>query len=222
MKKDELIAELQDLTPGLPSGEDSFFWNAIYPQRSFTRIYIVLSISIYIVGRFIEPGPDWLNKIIELLIHRFNLEFIESIPSYTYSTPTLWRGSGLALQLQILTTWPLIWIFAIWAGWLNRNGSKDFEKYPPIINKPSIKSWMLNFLLVAMILCLAYFPFQGSNATKPYIATGFYSRALGSDSYGTSMFWLLGGWVGLYLGVIMFYIIHTEFTELKATFTRNC
>jgi hypothetical protein len=178
-------------------------------------------VAIYILGRFFEPGPGWLNKIIELLIHRFNLEFIESIPSYTYAAPNLWRGSGLGLQLQLLITWPLVWIFAIWAGWLNRNGSVEFKRYPPIINKLSLKSWIQNFLIVFLLLCLAYFPFQGSNASKPYIASGFYARALGSDSYGTSMFWVLGGWVGLYVGVVMFYVIHTEFTELKATLIRK-
>jgi multisubunit Na+/H+ antiporter MnhE subunit len=104
---------------------------------------------------------------------------------------------------------------------MNRKGSVEFEKYPPIISKPSIKSWMGNFLIVFLLLCLAYFPFQGSNASKPYIATGINVKDLSSDSFGASMFWMLGGWIGLYLVVVMFHIIRAEFAELKAALARK-
>lgn len=220
MSKEESNIGLERMTLGSPRGSHRFFWDADYPQRSLTRIYIVLSIAIYILGRFIDPGPDWLKRIIESLVHHFNLEFIETIAFHTPST-NFWRGGGLALQLQLLITWPLVWIFGIWAGWLNRNGSKDFEKYPPIINKPSITSWMWNFLIVFFLLCMAYFPFQGTDASRPYIATGIIPKDIHSDTYSISLFWIFGGWVCLYLVVVIFYVIHTEFIELKTIVTRK-
>ncbi|MGZ8251776.1 MAG: hypothetical protein ACXWT7_05490 [Methylophilaceae bacterium] len=188
-----------------------FFWDNNYPARSFTRIFVLMSISVYVWGRYVEPGPIWAREIIEMLVYTFNLEFIQKIALIAPQNLTFWRGTGFALQMQLLFTWPVLWLFAISTGWLCRNGSKDFEKYPPIIKQPTLKNWLTNLLLVVMILFLAYYPFNGSNIFSVHKSTGPFT-VIQFDTFFTSIFWMFAGWIVIYFTMGMFYIIKTELT----------
>lgn len=190
-----------------------FFWNRDYPARSFMRIFVVLSLAVYLYGRLIDPGPAWAQAVIAYLIKTWNLEFIQSIGLLGLDKPSLWRGSGFALQLQLLITWPVMWVFALTAGWMCRNGSRDMNWLRPIIkNPPSIKTWLSNLGMPLLILGLSYFPFLGSDGTRNYVPSGL-SRSIGLyfDSPTTCTFFIVQGSVIVYLAVIMFYIIKTEY-----------
>lgn len=193
-----------------------FFWNREYPTRSFTRIFILVSATIYIWGRIVDPGPDWVRELIGMLIHTFNLEFMQQITFAAPAKPTLWTGSGFALQLQLLFTWPLVWVFTVIAGWMNRNGSKEFNQ--PIIKVPSFRNWMLNLFVVLLVLVLGYFPFSGSDVTKVQKLSSFPFSGMVLDNYTTSIFWMLAAWLILTLGMTSFYVIKTEF---KLTFKKD-
>ena len=193
-----------------------FFWNRDYPARSLTRVFTLVSIVIYIGGRIVDPGPVWAKEFIETLIYDFNLCFIKGIALLAPTTTSFWQGSGFSLQMEVILTWPLACAFAIWAGWLNRNGSKEFEKYPPIIKKPSIKNWLKNVFPITLIFFIAYSPFYGSDAISYSKPAGLYSRIF-YDTYITSMFWMLYGWAFIHLSMVGFYVINAEF---KLTFNK--
>lgn len=180
-----------------------------YPARSFTRIFVFISISIYMWGRFVDPGPVWIQEMIEMLIHTFNLEFIQRIALAAPQNLTFWQGSGFALQIQLLFTWPLVWIFAASAGWLSRHGSREFDKYPPIIKVPTFSNCIKNLLPVLVILLVAYYPFQGSDIYKVDKSTGPFA-VIEWDTFPTSIFWMVGGWIVIYLSMVGFYVITSE------------
>jgi hypothetical protein len=187
----------------------NFSWNGRYPARSFTRIFFLISLLIYVSGRLFDPGPLFAKELIDMLIRELNLELIQQIKLLAPEKTTLWRGSGFALEIQLLLTWPLAWILAISAGWMCRNGSQDFEKYPPIIKKPSVMSWVKNLLPLITLLCIAYYPFYGSNASSIPKPMGFFTSIL-SDNFGSSAFWMLGGYVMINLTVTGVYVCASE------------
>jgi len=191
----------------------SFFWNRDYPARSFMRIFVVLSVLVYLWGRMADPGPVWAQSMIQYLIRTCNLEFIQSIGLLGLEKPTFWRGSGFALQMQLLITWPVMWVFALTAGWMCRNGSKSFVPElmkPPIPQNPAAKDWFVNFAMMAFLLVMAYFPFQGTNAARLYKPTSI-TNAILFDSPTTCVFWIAAGCWLIYTTFVMFYVIKTEY-----------
>lgn len=191
----------------------AFFWDIDYPTRSFTRILVLISLVIYTLARMVNPTPIWAQEAIELITHKLNLEFIQEIGLLGQYSNSAWRGNGFALQMQLICTWPLYLILGLVSGYLNKNGSKEFEKYPPIIKVPSLKNWLKNLIVVMLILCLFYYPLHGSNLSHPYTPNGSFSR-IQFDTYTTSIFWIMAGWVLMYLTMIGIYIINVE---LKAS-----
>ena len=187
-----------------------FFWDKDYPLKSYSRLYLLIAISVYIIGRIIDPGPEWLREGIDVVIHQFNLEIIQKIKLISPKEPTFWTGSGLALQLQLLLTWPIACFLADRVAWNNRKGSKDFDKYPPGVNQtPSIKSWVSNIPMPLIIFPCAYFPFSGSDISKTDIHRGGFSRIL-YDTYGGCIYWALGGFALIGMACYFFYIIYAE------------
>lgn len=190
-----------------------FFWNRDYPARSFIRIFVVLSVAVYLWGRMADPGPAWAQAIIAYLIRTWNLEFIQSVGLLGKDSPTLWRGSGFALQIQLLVTWPVMWVFALSAGWMCRNGSKSFIEgvtINPIPQHPTMKDWFINFGFTAFLLCINYFPFQGSDGSRNYKPTGI-ANVIFFDSPTTCAFWIMAGCFVIYCFAIMFYAIKIEY-----------
>lgn len=190
-----------------------FFWNRNYPVRSFMRIFVALSILVYLWGRIVDPGPIWAQSMIQYLISTCNLEFIQSIGLLGLKSPTLWRGSGFALQMQLLITWPVMWVFALTADWMCRNGNKCVEASlakVPIPRNLSIHDWLISVTMVVFLLWWAYFPFQGSNVARFYKATSVFNAIL-FDSPTTAAFWIAAGCWLIYMSAALFCIINTEY-----------
>ena len=188
-----------------------FFWDKDYPLKSYSRLYLLIAISVYILGRIIDPGPEWLREAINVVVHQFNLEIIQDIKLNSPKTPTSWTGTGLALQLQLLLTWPIACFLAVRVAWMNRKGGKDFDAFLPSTNQnPSFKSWASNIFIIMIILMITYLPFQGSNVLKVSINQGVFSKIV-SDTYGGCIFWAGAGWVIIIAATSYFYIIYSEY-----------
>lgn len=80
----------------------------------------------------------------------------------------------------------------------------------PIPQNPSIKDWLINFGMMAILFGLSYFPFEGTDATRNYKPTSI-ANAILYDSPTTYTFWVIMGCLIIYLSSAMFYIIKTEY-----------
>lgn len=180
-----------------------------HPLRFITNTYIWFSASVYIFFRLIDPGPNWLNEVIDRIVASFNLEVMQKITVTSQHVPSFWSGTGFALKLQILLGWPVMWVLAISAGWACRNGSNDLSRYSPIVKNPSFVNWIKNIIPFLPILFLSYLPFYGSDISTVKKSIGIFN-VLVKDTPLTSLFWVVIGCCVIHLTAIGFFVINSE------------
>ena len=190
-----------------------FFWNKDYPLKTHLRLYFLIALSVYMIGRIIDPGPEWLRNGMDIVIHDFNLEIIQSIKLSAPKSATFWTGTGLALQLQLLLTWPIACFFAIKVAWINRKGSKDFDDSLQDMNQIESIGLIRHIFLSLVFLMIFYFPFYGSDISKAHSSKGGFSRIM-YDTYGSCIFWAFAGCAMIVFACYYFFQIYNQY-QLK-------